>query len=138
MREVDIPSTARRIMDFLKTAVTAAGFSRVVVAVSGGIDSATAATLAVTALGPESVYTLSLPYQDWHTEATGRTERLLRQLDIPQAQTREIAIAPLVQAHIQTLNLESFDSDVGRVRLGNIMARVRMIALFDYAKQRSA
>jgi NAD+ synthase len=138
MRELDIPSTAQRIMEFLKTTASGAGFSRVVVAVSGGIDSATAITLATRALGPESVYAISLPYQDWHTAALERTQRLLDHLEIPSAQIREIGIAPMVQAHTQAMNLESFGSDLGRVRLGNIMARIRMIALFDYAKQLSA
>ena len=138
LRELDIPATAQDIIGFLKSAVTEAGFSRAVVAVSGGIDSATAITLATRALGPENIYALSLPYQDWHAEAASRTDTLLRQLEIPAAQIREIDIAPIVQAHIQAFNLESFSSELGRVRLGNIMARIRMIALFDHARQSSA
>ena len=138
IRELDIPATANEIIGFLKHTVTEAGFSRVVVAVSGGIDSATALTLATRALGPENIYVLSLPYQDWHVAAAEPTEGLLRQLEIPSEQISQIDIAPMVQAHIKSLNLESFGSDLGRVRLGNIMARVRMIALFDFAKQLSA
>src|SRR3990172_633995 len=63
MRGLDIPGTAERITAFLQRTVTDTGFSRVVVAVSGGVDSAVSVALAAAALGPEVVFALSLPYQ---------------------------------------------------------------------------
>ena len=144
MRELDIPGTAEQIIAFLKRMVTNAGFSRVVVAVSGGIDSATAVTLATAALGPEAVFALSLPYQNWHIESGGRAGRLLNQLHIPASHIREIDIAPMVEAFIRSVGIQPqqvnspANEDLDRVRLGNIMARVRMITLFDYAKELSA
>lgn len=144
MRKLDIPETAERMITFLKQTVTGAGFSHVVVAVSGGIDSSTAVTLATAALGPESIFALSLPYRDWHTEAELRTRKLLRQLQIPASHIRETDIAPMVDAFIRAVELPHhtenifLSDDLTNVRLGNIMARVRMITLFDYAKQRSA
>jgi len=50
MRELDIPGTAERITSFLKKTVTDAGFSRLVVAVSGNVDSATPVALAAAAV----------------------------------------------------------------------------------------
>jgi NAD+ synthase len=144
MRELDISETAERIITFLKQTVSDAGFSRVVVAVSGGIDSATAVTLSAAALGPDAVFALSLPYQNWHVESGGRAGRLLHQLQIPSSHVREIDIAPMVRAFIRSVGIQSqpennpATEEVDRVRLGNIMARVRMIALFDYAKELSA
>ena len=144
MRALDIQKTSDGIIDFIRKAVSEAGFSRVVVAVSGGVDSATAVTLATVALGPEAVLALSLPYQNWHVESAGRAARLLQQLKIPPFHIREIDIAPMVQVFARSVGLQhQFESqpvheDLDRVRLGNIMARVRMIALFDYAKQHSA
>ncbi|HEX6034738.1 MAG TPA: NAD+ synthase [Anaerolineales bacterium] len=149
MRKLNIPATAEAITAFLKHTVTEAGLSRVVVAVSGGIDSAVAASLATAALGPQAVFPLSLPYQDWHTEASRRVERLLRQVGIPAAQAHELDITPVVQAFAQTVGLYpsgqaqsqatgSRNEETDRIRQGNIMARTRMVALFDYAKQRSA
>jgi NAD+ synthase len=144
MRELDIPATAELITTFLKKEVATAGFSHVVVAVSGGVDSSTSLALATAALGPESVFALSLPYQDWHVEAGKRTGRLLRQLQIPASHVHEIDIAPMVQAFVQSVNLEhqlenrAANEALDKVRLGNIMARVRMVALYDYAKQLSA
>jgi NH3-dependent NAD+ synthetase len=61
MRELDIPATAERIIEFAKRTVNDAGFSRVVAAVSGGVDSAVSVALAAAALGPEAVFALSLP-----------------------------------------------------------------------------
>jgi NAD+ synthase len=146
MRKLDIPATAERITAFLNRTVTDAGFSRVVVAVSGGIDSATSIALATRALGPEAVLALFLPYQDWHVEAEKRAGHLLHQLQIPAWHVREIDIAPMVQSFVRSVDLHAQDQaesrpaneDLDKVRLGNIMARVRMITLFDYAKQQSA
>lgn len=144
MRKLDIPATAELLTTFVKNTVTSAGFSRVVVAVSGGVDSATAATLAVAALGPGNVFALSLPYQDWHTESELRTRRLLNQLQIPKLHIREMDIAPMVEAFVRAVDLRNqsahgpFGDDPTDLRLGNIMARVRMIALFDHAKYLSA
>ena len=146
MRKLDIPGTAEGITAFLKRTVSEAGFSRVVVAVSGGIDSAVAAALAVAALGPQDVFPLFLPYEDWHVEAGGRAERLLRQLEIPTSNLREIDITPVVRAFARAAGLQperqtgdgSAEADSDRIRLGNIMARARMVLLFDYARQRSA
>ena len=146
MRKLDIPGTADRITAFLKRTVTEAGFSRVVVAVSGGVDSAASVALATRALGPEAVLALFLPYQDWHVEAEKRAGHLLHQLKIPAWHVREIDIAPMVKAFVQSVDLHPRDQeenrpaneDLDKVRLGNIMARVRMITLFDYAKQQSA
>jgi NAD+ synthase len=144
MRQLNIPATAERISASLKRTVTEARFSRVVVAVSGGVDSATSVALATTALGPEAVFAISLPYQNWHVEASQRAGGLLHQLQIPAWNVREIDIAPMVQAFAGSVGLQPpaenrpEDEDLDRVRLGNIMARVRMITLFDYAKQLSA
>src|SRR5512143_1782981 len=146
MRKLDIPATAKQLTAFLKQTVTETGFSRVAIAVSGGIDSAVACTLAVRALGPQAVFPLSLPHGDWHIESEGRTERLLRQLEIPDPNIYSVDIAPLVQAfaHAGGLSLagqagdEPPNDETAQVRLGNIMARTRMVLLFDYARGRSA
>jgi len=145
MRVLDIPTTIQQVITFIKTSVSNAGFSRLVVAVSGGIDSATAAALAAAALGPESIYALLLPYKDWHAEAGGRSRQLLRQLQIPPAHIIELDIAPMVEAFLRSGNLGRYPAEEGkaggdleRVRLGNIMARVRMIVLFDHSRKLTA
>lgn len=145
MRELDIPGTTERLIAFVKTTVERAGFSRVVVAMSGGVDSATATALATLSLGPESIFALLLPYKGWYPEAGQRARHLLHQLDIPSPNVHEIDIAPIVAAFLHAVNFRSHmmgnevpESDLDRLRLGNIMARARMVVLFDYAKRLNA
>ena len=145
MRELDIPGTAQKLITFIESTVTNAGFSRLVVALSGGIDSATAAALATAALGPESIYALSLPYKDWHAESGERARKLLHRLRIPTIHIFEVDIAPLVEAFLRSENQQFHPAEAGqagielvRVRLGNIMARVRMVVLFDYSRALTA
>jgi NAD+ synthase len=145
IRELDIPTTTRQLVTFIKSSMTNAGFSHLVVAVSGGVDSATAAALATTALGPENIYVLLLPYKDWHAESGERARQLLGQLHVPSSHIFEVDIAPMVEAFSHTDNLVrqsaaggQVDVDLDRVRLGNIMARVRMVILFDYSRALNA
>ena len=142
MRQLDIPGTAEGIIAFLRRSLSDAGFSRVVVAVSGGVDSAATIALATAALGPEAVFALSLPYQNWYVEASQRAGHLLHELQIPAWNVREIDIAPIVEAFVRSVALQTqnrpSNEDLDKVRLGNIMARVRMVTLFDYAKELSA
>ncbi len=146
MRKLYIPATAEQITAFLKRTLSEAGFSRVAVAVSGGIDSAVAATLATGALGPQAIFPLFLPYKNWHTQAALYVERLLLQLAIPTQNLRMIDIAPIIQKITQATDLpprkstqsEPVDEQTYQIRLGNIMARTRMILLFDYARARTA
>jgi NAD+ synthase len=142
IRELDIPATTQQLSAFIKTAVTDAGFSRVLVAASGGVDSSTTAALATAALGPENLFALLLPYKDWHTEAGKRARQLLQQLHIPASQIFELDIAPAVEAFASLEKIQSpikgAREDLDRIRLGNIMARARMVVLFDYSRKLNA
>jgi NAD+ synthase len=142
MRALDIPATVQQLTAFIKTAVTDAGFSRIVVAVSGGVDSSTAAALATAALGPENLFALLLPYKDWHTEAGRYARLLLQQLQIPTSHIFEMDIAPVVETFTSPENtrppLEGVREGLNHIRLGNIMARTRMVVLFDYSRKLNA
>jgi NAD+ synthase len=140
MRQVDIPETARQLVTFIKASVAGAGFSRVVIGVSGGVDSSTAAALATAALGPENVFVLLLFFKEWYPEARENARALLEQLRIPPAHVYEMDIAPAVEASLKAVMRYHPARDipggeeVNRIRMGNIMARVRMVLLFDTAK----
>lgn len=140
MREVNIPETACQLQAFIKAAVTEAGFSRVVAGLSGGVDSSASITLATAALGPENVFVLLLFYKEWYPEARQNARALLKQLWIPPENVFEMDIAPLVEAALKVVKRYHPASDIpggeeiNRIRMGNIMARVRMVLLFDTAK----
>src|SRR5579864_7602661 len=62
MKTIDYPQKSQEIIKWLKHTVQEAGFTRVILAISGGVDSATSLFLAVKALGIENVYAVLFPY----------------------------------------------------------------------------
>src|SRR5207245_7332323 len=76
------------------------GFSEVLVGVSGGIDSALVAALAVEALGPERVHCVSMPSRYSSEGTRGDARRLAESL---RCDFLELPIGPLVDAFEQVL-----------------------------------
>ncbi|MBI4769941.1 MAG: NAD+ synthase, partial [Chloroflexi bacterium] len=117
------PSLARQILvNFLRSEVTRAGYTRAVVGLSGGIDSAVSCFLAAEALGPENVLALSMPYKTSSPEAL---EHALRVADLTCVNHQTVEITSMVDpvfAHFP---------DADNVRRGNAMARARMLVLYD-------
>jgi len=122
-----------KITLFLKETFAKNGFSQAIIAVSGGVDSAVSLSLAVQALGPEHVYPLLLPYGSLNTQGVLDGMTLITELHIPLFHIVRIDIKYATDAVIGK-EVISFDA----VRKGNIMARIRMIYLFDQAKKRQA
>lgn len=114
---------------FISTEVRRAGFDKIVIGLSGGIDSALAAFLAVKALGEDNVLAYSMPYKTSSPESTEHACEMADFLEIP-LQTIDIS-APVDRF---------FDSRPGidALRKGNVMARMRMITLFDAAAENNA
>jgi NAD+ synthase (glutamine-hydrolysing) len=101
------------------------GFRELVIGVSGGIDSALTAALAVEALGPERVHLVSMPSR-FSSEATRADARKLA--ENLGADFRELPIEPMVEAFEATL-AESFaglDRDLAEE---NVQARIRGVLL---------
>lgn len=113
---------AEKCTTFLREGLAAAGRESLVVGLSGGIDSAVAAGLAVKALGPERVLGVMMPY------ATSSAASLTDAADVAQAlglRTETVPVTPMADAFLQDIPAED------RVRRGNVMARCRMIVLYD-------
>src|SRR5687768_7957410 len=98
MKQLDAEKTSQKNTLFIKDAVKTAGFSRVVVAVSGGVDSATSLTLGVKALGLENIYTLMLPYRDCHEVAQKDAQGMMDSLKIPRPHQFTEAITKPIDA----------------------------------------
>lgn len=114
---------AERLVTFLQDAVRRRfGFERVVLGVSGGVDSAVVATLAARAFGPEQVLALRLPYGSLGGDVPERADLVIDHLGIA-ADT--VDITGIVDAYERTQ--ESMDWH----RRGNVQARARMLVLFD-------
>jgi NAD+ synthase len=120
------PTLARQILaGFIKTEVTRAGFSRAVVALSGGIDSALSYALAVEALGAEKVLAVRMPYKSSSPDSLEHAQMLIERLGTPSL---TIPITDMVDPLLEEL------PDISRIRKGNIMARARMIIIFDQSE----
>jgi NAD+ synthase len=117
---------ARQILTgFINSEVTRAGFSRAVVGLSGGIDSALSCVLAVEALGRENVLAVRMPYKTSNPDSLAHAGLLIEQLEIP---SKTIEITDMVEP------LFIRDEGISKLRKGNIMARERMIVLYDQSE----
>jgi len=110
---------------FIRSEVTRVGYSRAVVGLSGGIDSAVCCALAVGALGEENVLAVRMPYKASSPDSLTHAELLIKQFGVP-SKTIEITdmVEPLFVCHPGITN----------IRKGNIMARERMIVLYDQSE----
>jgi len=116
---------AEKIITFIKKTFQAEGFNKAIVAVSGGIDSSVALVLTVKALGVKNVFALQLPYG---RQTTALSDLIMDFVKLPRKNRIKINIKEAVDIY----------RIKDKVRLGNIMARVRMIYSFDLAKKLSA
>jgi NAD+ synthase len=132
MKPIDPRIESEKIIKFLKTTFANAGFTRAVVGVSGGVDSSVSCALTIQALGAINVYPVLMPYSINSMQSTLDGMNVLEALHVPIGQITRIDIKAGVDAMV------SAGGGVENVRRGNIMARMRMIALYDQAKKRSA
>lgn len=117
---------AREILSgFIKSEITRVGMTRAIINLSGGLDSALSCMLAVDALGAENVLALRLPYRASSANSLSDAQLLIDQLGI---QSKTIEITDMVEALINR------EPEMSNVRKGNIMARARMIVLYDQSE----
>jgi NAD+ synthase len=117
---------AREILTgFIKSEITRVGFSRALVGLSGGIDSALSCVLAAQALGPENVLAVRMPYKASSRDSLDHAQLLIDQLGV---QSKTIEITDMVEPLIK------LDPEMSKVRKGNLMARARMIVLYDQSE----
>ncbi|MBX3146675.1 MAG: NAD+ synthase [Gemmatimonadales bacterium] len=123
--EIDPELTERWLVEFLKDEVNRRrGFERVVLGLSGGVDSAVVAYLAARAFGPTNVTAVRMPYRTSSPASLNDAQLVIDALGLA-ARTVDIS------AGVDGLVGELDPPTPGR--LGNVMARMRMITLFDLA-----
>jgi NAD+ synthase len=114
---------ARKLLTgFIHSEITRTGFSRAVINLSGGIDSALSLVLAAEALGPKNVLAIRLPYRTSSPESLEHAQKLI---DLTGVNAMTLEITPMVDPLIAQF------PEMSNLRKGNIMARTRMIVLYD-------
>jgi len=132
MTPIDPKIVSEQLISFLKIGFQHAGFSDAVIGLSGGLDSAASCILAVRAIGIDHVYPLLLPYGNLSTQATLDAMSVIEMLKISPTHVVRVDIKQILDPIIA----KEFGMD--NIRKGNLMARVRMMILYDHAKKRNA
>ena len=121
---IDPELTRRWLVEFLRDEVTRRrGFTKAIIGLSGGVDSAVVATLAAQALGPENVIAVRMPYRTSSPDSLAHARLVVEALGITE---RTVDISAAVDGYAAASGVSSTPA-----RLGNVMARTRMLALFD-------
>jgi NAD+ synthetase len=127
--EIDARLTAEWLARFIRDEVGARGFGKAIIGISGGVDSAVTAFLAVRALGAENVVGIRMPYRSSSPESLAHGALVCDSLGI---ESRTVDITAPVDGYLA----QEPDADAGR--RGNVMARMRMITLFDLSAKHRA
>ncbi len=127
--ELNTKIVRQLLVAFIKDEVQNAGFTKAVIGLSGGVDSAVVVALAVEALGPQNVIAVLMPYRTSSKASITDAHLLAKQLGIA---SETVDISPMVDAFLQ--QYPSTDN----VRKGNLMARQRMVILYDISARESA
>ena len=119
------PPLVRRILTaFIANEVRKVGVQRVVVGLSGGVDSAVSAVLAAEALGPDHVLAIKMPYRASSAESRLHADQVIQEAGI---HALEVDITPQIDAYFERF------ADADNMRRGNKMARERMTILYDHS-----
>lgn len=125
--DLGINTVTARVMltGFLKNELGRQPSKRAVIGLSGGIDSAVALVLAIEALGSENVLAVRMPYRTSAPDSLEHAQWLIDRYHLP-SQTIDIsAVVDAFAAHEPTMSRE---------RRGSIMARTRMVVLYDQSR----
>ncbi len=120
--KIDTELVRKILVSFLRQEITRTGLSRAVVGLSGGLDSTVSCMLSVEALGPENVLALMMPYKSSSPDSLADAQRVVQQTG---AQHDTVDITPMVDPFFTRF------PQVDSRRRGNVMARERMIVLYD-------
>jgi NAD+ synthase len=122
---IDTGMARRIVREFIRGHLRQTGFSRALLGLSGGIDSALVAYLAADAVGADNLLCLLLPYRTSSPASQADAEEVVRRLG---CQSELIEITPMVDGYYESALR---GEEISNLRRGNFAARARMAVLYD-------
>ena len=127
--DLNLKEVHNELVKFLRENFKKAGFSKAVLGLSGGIDSALVAYLLRDALGKENVLAIMMPYKSSNPDSLNHAKLVIEDLGI---NSKTIEITDMIDAYFKN------EKEATSLRMGNKMARERMSILFDYSSKENA
>jgi len=127
--DLNLKEVHSELVEFLRESFKKAGFSKAVLGLSGGIDSALVAYLLRDALGKENVLAIMMPYKSSNPNSLNHAKLVVEDLGI---NSKTIEITDMIDAYFKN------EKEATSLRMGNKMARERMSILFDYSSKENA
>jgi NAD+ synthase len=127
--DLDTRELSKMLVSFIRDFCAKSGFKKVVLGLSGGLDSTVVAYLACRALSRRNVLALILPYKSSDRQALRDARKVVRTLGI---RSKVVDITSMVDAYYRRF------PDKDRVRRGNKLARERMSILYDFSAREKA
>ena len=127
--DLNLKEVHNELVEFLRESFKKAGFSKAVLGLSGGIDSALVAYLLRDALGKENVLAIMMPYKSSNPDSLNHAKLVVEDLGI---NSKTIEITDMIDAYFKN------EKEASSLRMGNKMARERMSILFDYSSKENA
>ncbi|SHE47255.1 NAD+ synthase [Seinonella peptonophila] len=126
---LDSEQTTRLLVTTLREEIEKVGFQRVVIGLSGGIDSALSLYLAVRAFGADRVIAVRMPYRTSSTNSLTDAQIAVEETGV---ESITIDITPQIDAYFNRF------PEASPLRRGNKMARERMTILYDLSAEHRA
>ena len=114
--------TEEILLAFIRNEISKFGFETAVLGLSGGIDSAVVCELAAKALGPDNVLAVLMPYRTSSAESVEHARMMVERTGVL---CEEVEISDVVDTFFEK------EPDAEKLRMGNVMARIRMLYLYD-------
>ena len=127
--DLNLKDIHNELVEFLRENFKKVGFSKAVLGLSGGIDSALVAYLLRDALGKENVLAIMMPYKSSNPDSLNHAKLVVEDLKIS---AKTIEITDMIDAYFKN------EKEASSLRMGNKMARERMSILFDYSSKENA
>jgi NAD+ synthetase len=126
---LDCELTTEWLVAFLRSEFRRRGFEKAIVGMSGGVDSAVTGFLCARALGADNTIAVRMPYRTSSPQSMEHAKLIVDALGIRE---RTVDISAAVDGYLE------YEPDADGSRRGNVMARMRMIVLFDLSAKHHA